>query len=460
MDVIFKLAENIKKTEYDDLPDQVIEVTKNFILDTIGCAIAGSTASGSKEIIKQVKSWGGSKESSILIYGGKVPAINATFVNSYMAHARDFDDSHEGALAHCNATVLPPALAISEKIGGKNGKDLITATALGVDLVARIGMGARLFQGWHFTSILGGFGAVASAGKIIGLGKEQFVNAFGIAYSQASGNRQGRKDGALTKRLQTAFSSKAGMYSVLLAKEGITGAQNVLGGEWGFYRLYGDPNYPLNYNAIEEMLTNELGKRFEGINLSAKPYPSFRGSHAPIDATLELLARNEIMPDDIEEVVVYVSRNVYETGGTPFRIRTNPQVDAQFSIPYTVSVALLKRGVGIKDFGVEEIKRNSEVLSMAERIKVIVDTSVEKNALVPVRVEIRKKNGEIYTNRVEIMKGDPEKALTFEEFSIKVRDCAGYSAKPLMPQTIEKVIQTIRDLEKLKDVKEFINILI
>jgi 2-methylcitrate dehydratase PrpD len=458
MDMIFKVAEHIVKADYNDLPDQAVEVTKRFILDTLGTSIAGSTASGTAELVNQIRSWGGSEESTLLAYGGKVPSIHATFVNSYMAHARDFDDSHGGerAGAHCNVTVMPPAIALSEQVGGKSGKDLITAVALGVDLVARLNMSANFFHGWHYTSVMGIFGATASAGKILGLTSEQLVNAFGIAFCQACGNRQGRKDGALTKRLQVAFSSKAGAHSALLARIGMTGAQNILGGEWGFYRLYRDPDSPFNYEASIKILTDDLGRRFEGIHLSAKPYPSCRGTHAPIDAVEELISRHQLGADDVEEVIVYVSESMYETVGAPFAVRTNPQVDAQFSIPYTVAVFLIKGEVKIRDFEVKEILENREVLNMAERVKVKVDPAIRKKAKVPVRVEIRTKDGKTYSHQVDVVKGDPGKSLSYEEFAGKFRDCAEYAARPLGKEKIGRAIDMVHELEKLKDIGELV----
>jgi 2-methylcitrate dehydratase PrpD len=49
---------------------------------------------------------------------------------------------------------------------------------------------------------MGVFGATAAAGMLIGLTAKQMLNAFGIAYSHAAGNRQCILDGALTKRMQ------------------------------------------------------------------------------------------------------------------------------------------------------------------------------------------------------------------------------------------------------------------
>jgi len=64
------------------------------VLDTLGTLFAGSTAHGGHEVVEVTKEWGGKEESTIIAYGGKVPAPMAAFCNASMAHALDLDDTH------------------------------------------------------------------------------------------------------------------------------------------------------------------------------------------------------------------------------------------------------------------------------------------------------------------------------------------------------------------------------
>lgn len=111
-----------------------------FILDTIGVAMAGSTATGCAEVVNMIKDQGGRPDSSVLIYGGKVPAQEAAFANSMMIHGRDFDDTHDGQVgAHCNVSVLPAALALAER-NGASGEEFLAAIVLGIDLMSQMGL--------------------------------------------------------------------------------------------------------------------------------------------------------------------------------------------------------------------------------------------------------------------------------------------------------------------------------
>lgn len=83
MDIIKKLAKNVIDTKCDNLPEEAIEAAKRGVLDTLGCIIGGTAECRGE--VGLVKEWRGKAESTILIYGGKVPAANAAWVNSDMA---------------------------------------------------------------------------------------------------------------------------------------------------------------------------------------------------------------------------------------------------------------------------------------------------------------------------------------------------------------------------------------
>ena len=96
MDIAWDLAEYIVGTRFEDLSGHTVNLAKRFFLDTLGVAIAGSSAAGVKEVVEQMEEWGGRPESTIMRYGKRVPDVNAAFANSVMIHTRDFDDTHDG----------------------------------------------------------------------------------------------------------------------------------------------------------------------------------------------------------------------------------------------------------------------------------------------------------------------------------------------------------------------------
>jgi len=440
-----KILNHLTETQFGDLPERVIDNTKKFILDSFGVAIAGASAPGCKEVINLIKTWGGKPEATILGYGGKVPSPSAAFVNSMMMHALDFDDTLDESALHAHVSVLPAALAVAESVEYVSGKDLINAVTLGVDLVCRLGLATKRPLSWVRTATCGSFGAAAASGKILRLDKEEMWNALGIVYSQTSGNAQCLIDGGLVKRMQPGFSAKAGVLSAFLAKRGITGARGVFEGPYGFFNLYEGGDYD------QEKLYDALGERFEGMRLSIKPYPSCRMTHASIDAALAMRKEKRLEPSEIEEIVVHVSKMVYDMVGSPFAIRRSPQVDAQFSIPYTIAAGLVRGDVFLKDFE-EVFIRDPQVLKLAEKVKVVMDPALQERDMSTTTFVMKTKQG-VYEKRVNKMKGSPSNPMSMDECIEKFKKCLSYSQRPISQVKLDQIINGLVNLEMIKDIK-------
>ena len=266
-DATFAFARMVKNQRYEDIPTEAVEATKMDILDTLATTLAGSSYGGTRELMEVMKYWGGREESSILIHGGKVPAPAAALVNGHMAHARDYDDIYHVARIHVGAVNVPTGLAMAEKLGGVSGRELITAVCTGIEIELRIGQAAMLWTQFHPTATFGYFGSCATAGRLLGLDEEQMINAFGIAYAQAAGNKQCMHDGSLTKKLQPGLAARGGILATHLAQKGYTGTRNNLEGKAGFFNLYHGGKYD------PAPLTKDLGKYFDVVRLGYKPYP-------------------------------------------------------------------------------------------------------------------------------------------------------------------------------------------
>jgi 2-methylcitrate dehydratase PrpD len=455
MSALDELAGYIAGVKFEDIPTATIERQKELVVDTLGVAAAGLRAPGVKEVLEFVKEIGGKEESTLLLDGGKVPCFSAAMANALMMHAFDFDDMHEAAGLHANVCVLPAALAAAEKVGRMDGRTLLTAVILGVDLVCRMGVSIPLLRGWHPTATLGIFGATAASSRILGLDEKRTANAMGIAYSQSSGNRQGRLEGTMAKRLQVALSAKSGVLSSLLAQRNLTGPNRIFEGDWGMLNLYTPPQAEDNRERVIRDLTKGLGKVFLGDELSVKPYPSCKATHTPIYSMLNLMKEKELTPDQIEEVEVLVSKGCYQTAGRPFEIRTDPQVDAQFSIPYTLATAILKGNVGLNDF-TETAVREPPRLSMAGKIRVSVDATLQEPSTNVVNLASRivvRAGGEEFSRSASTSKGHPGNPMSREELFRKFESCLRFGTS-FSFKRIEGAFEAILNMEKLENVNE------
>ncbi|MFC2004488.1 MmgE/PrpD family protein [Chloroflexota bacterium] len=422
-----------------------------------------------KPLVNLVKEWGGKEESSIIVYGGKVPAPDAALANCTMARALDFDDVRlataeppRRAGGHLSATTVPGSFVLAEYSGKPvNGKSFILANALGSDLHCRLRQAAssEFFEGW--TETTAPFGIVATGGKLLGFDEETMLNGMGVAYSQCSFNAQAYLDGALAVRLQQGLGARAGVLAVALAERGFTGARNVLQGKYGFYNMFARGKWE------QADLLDELGERFEVDNISVKAYPCCAGTHSSIYGVLEIVKEHDIKSQEIDEITVNTTSYGYnllaysEEGDTKHNPRTI--VDAQFSIPYTVATAAVKRKVFLDDFSQEAIK-NPDVLQIAQKVKVIADPELDKLVAAnkgepPVRIAMKTKDGACYTREVQYVKGHPKNAMTMAECIQKFKDCTRFSTKPLPQKNINTVIQMTEALEEIDDVTEIVKLL-
>jgi 2-methylcitrate dehydratase PrpD len=446
VDPALTLAEHVCRTTFADLPDAAIIAAERDILDTLGAMLGGSVAPGIAELTGLVTHWGGREESSLLLKGRRVPAPQAAFVNAAMGHALDFDDTLDRAGSiHPGVSTLAASMAVAERHGGASGRDFVLAVVLGLDVACRLALAATVDRGWHRTAAIGIFGATAAAGKLLGLSVEQVVNAFGIAYSQAAGNRQCIVDGALTKRFQAGQAASAAVLSALLAREGFTGARQVFAGRYGFFPMYQAEGYDL------DAIHDQLGTVFRGVELSFKPYPCGRGNHAVLDATLELYRRLDLATADVgaevAEVVLTTNPRTYRDQLSPEATKRRPSqvVEAQFSLPFLVAAALTRGRVGIAEVARVD---DAQVLALSERIQgSIRDDAPEGWA----QVYVCRTGGRAASLETTTPFGSPAKPLSDAQLQAKFRDCAAHAIRPLPQEVVEQAIQLIRHLDDQSD---------
>jgi 2-methylcitrate dehydratase PrpD len=459
-DLVVDLSRFASTIDIARLDAAVIKAVKTNIFDTLACAVAGSSARAIAEVTGLVREWGGAEQADMFVFGGKFPAHHAAFANGGMSHARDYDDTHDTAVLHAGVSTVPAAIAAGQLRGGFTGADLIAAVAAGLETTCRLGLATRLDlieSGFIYTSLLGYFGATAAAGRAFGLTAEEMLNAFGIVYSSVAGNHQVTRDASLMKRLQPGLAAQAAVVAVQLARRGIRGAQHVFEGADGFFRVY------LHGEVDPEVVRKDLGRRFELLGLSYKPYPCCRDVHTAVDAVLQARARAPHPADDIQSIRVGVTAPGYQMVCVPEQVRLAPRtiVEAQFSIPYTVAAAWIDGALGIGHFSDEGLQR-ADILELAGRVRPYVDAEIDRDwrrFVTPARVTVQFRDGQTIETRVDYPKGHPRNAMTDAEFAAKAADCATFAARPLAADTVPRLGAIIARLESIPDISELLRVI-
>jgi 2-methylcitrate dehydratase PrpD len=436
----------------ETLPPHVVQAAKTNLFDTLSCAIAGVSAPGVGEVADLVRRWGGSGEAALWMSQDRVPAHHAAWINGMMAHARDYDDTHDAAVLHAGVSVVPAALAAAELKGNATGADVLAGIVVGLELICRLGVATKIGiieSGFIYTSLFGYFGATAAAARVFGLDAAATVNAIGIAYSQAAGTHQVTRDAALTKRMQPGFAAKAALLSVQLAEAGIRGAQATFEGADGLFRTYLRDQYD------PAILRNGLGRQFEFVELSYKPYPCCRFDHTAIDAALQIRANPAFAPDRVSRIVVGTNKQAFEAVCTPEAIRKHPKtiVQAQFSIPYTVACALVDGRVGLGHFTEQGLQR-ADILALTAKVETGVDAGIERDwgrNISPTQIRLELAGGGVIESRVDYPRGHTRFPMLEADFDAKLADCVALSGAAMPEDTVARLRTAANGLERAAD---------
>lgn len=97
---LVKWAADLK---YNDIPDDVVQRTKDFFLDTLGCAIAGRSHPAVSAMVRFAAQMGPPSGKSELIDGSQTlttsPAF-ASLINAAASHVVEQDDLHNRSIMH------------------------------------------------------------------------------------------------------------------------------------------------------------------------------------------------------------------------------------------------------------------------------------------------------------------------------------------------------------------------
>ena len=278
-DAIWRFAEHVAGTDYEDLPESAAIATRTFLLDTLGVGAAGSAGPWTRCLI----------ETQRLSCPGD--------------QARVW--SH----------------------------------------------GARLS---------------AAIGRLAGFDAATLVNAFGAVLGQLSGTMQAHVEGSPMLGMQVGFGARNAIVACDMAARGLAAPQAVLEGPFGFFRLFEGEH-------ILEVVLGELGRTWRATEVSHKPYPCGRATHAVVDACLgfrERLGLDRAGGDAVEQVTARVPPLVHRLVGRT--VTEDMDVNyARLCCRYVAASALLRGWVVPEDFRPVAL-RDPDILELSRRVRLRV----------------------------------------------------------------------------------------
>jgi 2-methylcitrate dehydratase PrpD len=441
-----KLTAFITETSYRKIPEEMVELAKQAIIDTVGVALAGWNETAVEKAKKVYGLHENGQEGISSLWGEpvKVDCDKAAIINGTASHVLDYDDASVGVVIHPSAPILSAITPLAEKLKS-SGKEVITAYAIGTEVMVRIGqvMGIRHYNlGWHATATLGTIGAAAASTYLLHLKQEQCSHAIAIAASMTGGLQ--KNFGSMTKSLHVGLSASHGIQAALLAEQGFTGNRDIFG-KRGFFKAYsGGANEEELQKAMDSITFGEPYDMLEG--LSVKKFPCCFGTHRFIQGALELKDEHQLSLEDVEEIVLQAQpRSLLPL------VHSRPKTGLQgkFSAEYTVLAALADGYVRMSSFEDDQVLR-AEIQKLFSVVKVLQllesDEDKQLNRRLAVEISIKTKNGRVYRKSVQHAPGSKEKPLSETEHREKWSSCLShYAQSSLDYDKMESIVHELYD---------------
>lgn len=463
------IAEFAVNLQYKDLPKEVIHEVKRYLYDSIGCAFGGYHTKDVRIIRNIYKDMGGTEEATVLVFGDKIPAVNATLVNSLMIRALDFNDIYWKEDPSHPSDLIPAALATAEMVGASM-EEVITAIVLAYEFEQRLcefavpGIRERK---WHHATLTQ-FVSPIVAGKILGLTVDQMVNAIGIngSHNHTIGCPTAGKL-TMMKNTVDPMAVQSGVFAALMAQRGFTGTEAVFEGKEGFMDCFFGWDVkeqkvkPVQMQGRESLgewkwdvdkLIGGLGEKFKILECSMKAFPTEALTHTHISATLKVITKNNISYDQIESVTITTIARACDILFDPHKYRPESRETADHSLPYCIAAALVDHKITTQSFSEEKLK-DPRIWEVIDKIHGEASEEFEKMfpAKQPSKVVIKTKDGREFSEYLEYPNGDPREPMTIEDLDNKFE---GLSEKLLVAGRRKEIKDAIFNAE-LMTAREF-----
>jgi 2-methylcitrate dehydratase len=434
----------VAELRYDMLPREVVNRTRLILLDTLGCALGALDAPPLQLARRVALEQGGNPQATPIGVRWKTSSDQAAFLDGIALRYLDLND-YSTAGGHPSINIAPALSATEAR--GLGGQDLILATVIGYEVQLRLREAAKdgKQEGWdHSTGVH--YSTAAAAAKLFGLSSTQIAHALAIAGSHActlAAVRKGKL--SMWKGVAEAMAAKSGTFAALLARAGLTGPLAILEGNGGYKEVVA--------GALDETVLRKRPDEFLLLTSCVKLWPCVFVAQAPIAAALNLRRQRHFSPDDIKNIVIYLSAFSYEQQKKFLAAGLSSRESADHSAPYCVARALLDGAVQLEHF---DEKSFSEPRAVALYKKVSLARADALPDKASVRLEIHLNDGGTLSEEVLYPPGHTENPVGETEI---VKKFYAISENVLGTENTKKISDIVLNMEKTPSLTELLNAL-
>jgi 2-methylcitrate dehydratase len=441
------LAELASGIRFSELAEEVVQETKQRVLDALGCAFGGFHGGPSVIMRKVVADLGGKPESSVVGATYRTSCEKAALVNSTMLRYLDYMDSHAGPDACHPCFNIPPCLAVAERVSA-SGKDLIAAIVAGYEIQIRFQEACKIgSRGWFSGTYLE-FSVPLAVGKLLGLDVDGLANALAIAATHANALSVNSGSIPACKSIADGMVASTGILGALMAAAGLTGPTDIIDSAGVFEKAVA------GRIDVDRLLAPVIECKVMEVN--TKWFNTVRTAQTAVTSALGLLAKQRLSWRDIEAVTVFLPTKEYNNHdgiwNSISRLRPQNRDTANHSLIYSLAVAMVDGELGPEQYTDAKL-HDPSVHSVIDRTTLQSDASLDRHwpEAAASRVVLRTKNGESCEATTLYPPGHHKNRVTDELIQQKFTKL---TSRVLGKEKQAAIIQTVARLERLESIKE------
>jgi 2-methylcitrate dehydratase len=441
MAIVHELAEFVVERSFDDLSEAAVRELKVRVLDSLGCAIGALDGEPIRMLQEHLADFGGAPRTT-LIAGGRTAPDRAAFYNGALVRYLDFNDSYLAKGETCHPSDSLGAVLAASEYAKRKGSDLLVALAIAYQVQCRLSDEAPVRQKGFDHTTQGSYAVAAGVSKALGLDAGKTANAVaisGTAFNALRVTRTGRL--SHWKGLAYPNTGFGGTHAAFLAMRGITGPEEVFEGNKGFMDAIAG-RFRIDWAREDlERVTRTILKKY-----NAEVH-----SQSATEGILELQREHGFRAEDVERIEIEtfdVAFNIIGGGeeGTKTDVRTKEEAD--HSLPYIVSVALLDGTVMPDQYRPERIVRE-DVQRLLRKVVVRPKEGYSRRfpQEMPCRIVVHLRGGRVVEKEKRDYEGFHTRPMSWEVVTRKFDTLsAPYAGAPLRME----IVAAVRSLEDRK----------
>jgi 2-methylcitrate dehydratase len=451
--MVQRIAKWVLAFDHTTVDARSIELMKNSVLDSLGCAILTFDETCVSGVLHFVRSSGGNAQATLIRAEQKLPLTLATLANATLIRAIDFNDHlalnpNSGAKLGGHPSDNFAAIMAIAEWRDLGGADVIAALLGSYELYGRIYKFLTPELPWDHTTTFG-FTVPAFAARLLGLAADKTAHAIAISAAQSASLGVVRR-GQLShsKFLATALAAERGVEAAQLAAAGVTGPmtvfEDVRGVSKGVFRSEDDL----------ESLIAPLGPLHMVEGVTIKAFPGMDTSQAAVEAAVKAAAGRRLRSSDIRSIELIMNDHpmIIDQTSDAGRRAPHSRETADHSIHYMVAVALLDGEMTPRQF---ENGRwfDPDVCDLMTRMTVSIDPGWSKRAPggFPCTVRLRTTDGTETNVEIPFATGHARNKMNRKQVIEKFHHCVDGRISPVRA---DEIIAAVNELDRMPSIRE------